>query len=122
MAVYFMFGGFMVALLTAMAYAVLYIVARAAKISKEHIEKAFLIYPLLWFFYTWVNALWGVNIYSGNSESVHAVLANLFIFGTPTYFLVGSVYTYIRKLWKFFVAYMVLGGGLILTWIIKSQF
>nr|WP_300315905.1 hypothetical protein [Halomonas sp.] len=122
MAEYFLYGGFVVVFYTAIIYSVLYVMARLLKFKVGNIEKLFLIFPLLWFLYIWINFSWGVNIYTGNSATVHSMLSNLLFFGTPTYFIIGSIYTYARKLWAYFSAYMLLGGGLVLTWFIKAFF
>ena len=74
-----------------------------------------LIIPLIWFSALWIEALWGYRIYKLFDLGVL-----FFLFGTPTIFFIGAIYTAHKKMWGWFAAYMGLAGLPYLAYIITE--
>ena len=80
-----------------------------AKYIRFIVRYIILIWPLYWFVNVWLVFVFNVDT---DLEIVPDPIATLFfLFGTPTIFFIGSIYTALKKMWWWFAAYIVLGFG-----------
>ncbi|MUK94281.1 hypothetical protein GNP80_17800 [Aliivibrio fischeri] len=93
---------------------------------RKIIKRILLLFPLYWFVLLWCWHVFNIPIdfgiiyddeYDGYGPKPLGLIPNslalFFLFiGTPLMFFVGSIYSAYKKLWWWFGAYMVLGGGL----------
>lgn len=75
-------------------------------------------FPLFWFIYIWCISFFNMNI---NVDFIpELVWFLLFFIGTPLMWVLGSIYTFYKKLWYWFGMYMLLGGIPVATYFILS--
>jgi hypothetical protein len=75
------------------------------------ISRLFLLLPLIWFIYVWLGFYLDLSV---EDSPVFLLWFLMLFFGTPITFVIGTVYTYTKKRWWWFGAYMVLGGAPVL--------
>ncbi|WP_341508934.1 hypothetical protein WAX88_01325 [Photobacterium damselae subsp. damselae] len=73
-----------------------------------------LAFPLLWFAANWCSLVFGMNLNFLDFNEDNVMLGNLvfcwWFVGVPVSLVSALIYTFKRKYWIWFIAYMVLGG------------